>query len=272
MADSSRGAKRPRAGVRVAGVRRWIIAVAALAIVLPAAGIAGWLLLSGSGESGPPSAAIVDQLSLTFPNQDFIDEATAILTGAGYVVDYFPGEEVTVEFYRLLPDKGYDMILLRAHSDRLEGEWQGEPVDETILFTSEAWDDDLYLEDRANKRLTSARYFDGGDRFFGISPDFVEDRMKGGFDGALIIAMGCDATGSSRTAEAFINKGASAFIGWNELVSASHTDLATETLLRHLVIDDLPAQEAVSQTMADVGPDPAYHSELHIFPAEASGS
>ena len=92
------------------------------------------------------------------------------------------------------------------------------------------------------------------------------DRMRGSFDGALVIAMGCDATGSSRTAQSFINKGAEAFIGWNELVSATHTDLATEALLRLLVEDDLSAHEAVAQTMSEVGPDPAYNSELHIFP------
>ena len=43
-------------------------------------------------------AAIVDQLSLTFPNQTFIETATNTLKQAGYTVDYYPGEKVTVEF------------------------------------------------------------------------------------------------------------------------------------------------------------------------------
>lgn len=266
MASGKKGPRRPRQVLRQ--LRGWpkLAALALVAIALPVAAVGGWLLLSGSGDSGPPRAAIVDQLSLTYPNPDFIDEATAILEQADFVVEYFPGEEVTVDFYASLPSRGFDIILLRAHSDRLVGEWQGQPVDETILFSSEPWDDDKYLEEKANKRITSARYFNGGERLFGISPDFVEDSMKGSFDGALVIAMGCDATGSSRTAESFINKGAEAFIGWNELVSASHTDLATEALLRHLVEGDLSAQEAVARTMAEVGPDPAYDSELHIFP------
>ncbi len=266
MASRKKGPGAPRQAFRPLGGWPKLAALALIAIALPAAAVVGWLALSGSGDSGPPRAGIVDQLSLTFPNPDFIDEATAILEAADYVVEYFPGEEVTVDFYASLPDRDFDMILLRTHSDRLVGEWQGEPVDETILFSSEPWDDDKYLEEKANKRITSARYFQGCERLFGISPDFVEDSMKGNFDGALVIAMGCDATGSSRTAESFINKGAEAFIGWNELASATHTDLATESLLRHLVEDDLSAQEAVAQTMSDVGPDPAYNSELHIFP------
>ena len=47
-------------------------------------------------------AAIVDHLSLTAPNQTFIQTATNILKQAGYTVDYYLGEEVTVEFYRNL--------------------------------------------------------------------------------------------------------------------------------------------------------------------------
>jgi hypothetical protein len=53
--------------------------------------------------TGSPRAAIVDQLSLTEPNPAFTEAATDLLEQAGYAVDYFPGEEVTVEFYRQLP-------------------------------------------------------------------------------------------------------------------------------------------------------------------------
>lgn len=46
-------------------------------------------------------AAIVDHLSLTFPNQTFKETATNTLTVAGYTVDYYPGEEVNVENERI---------------------------------------------------------------------------------------------------------------------------------------------------------------------------
>lgn len=266
MADPKKERKRPQRTIRSGGAWRKVAALALVAIALPAVGVLAWVLFSGSDEpEGPLRAVIVDQLSLTFPNQEFIDVAVTLLEDDGYLVDYIPGEDVTVDFYSKLPSHGYDVILIRSHSDRLEGEWQGEQINETILFTSEPWDDAKYRDDVANKRLTSARYFSGGERLFGISPDFVEDRMEGNFDGALIIAMGCDATGSSRTAESFINKGASAFIGWNELVSATHTDRATESLLQNILVEDLSAEEAVVKTMSEVGPDPTFDSELHIF-------
>ncbi|NIW13776.1 MAG: hypothetical protein GWN31_07570, partial [Candidatus Thorarchaeota archaeon] len=43
--------------------------------------------------------AIVDHLSLSQPNQTFIQTSTNILETAGFTVDYYKGEEVTVEFY-----------------------------------------------------------------------------------------------------------------------------------------------------------------------------
>src|SRR3989304_7907679 len=49
---------------------------------------------------GPPKAAIVDQLSLTYPNPDFVQDATDTLQLAGYQVEYFPGEETDVGFYQ----------------------------------------------------------------------------------------------------------------------------------------------------------------------------
>ena len=58
--------------------------------------------------SSQSKAAIVDQLSLTYPNQTFIETATNTLKQAGYSVDYYPGEKVTVEFYRNLPTHGYE--------------------------------------------------------------------------------------------------------------------------------------------------------------------
>src|SRR4030042_6800376 len=61
-------------------------------------------------------AAIVDHLSLSHPNQAFVKECSETLKKAGYTVDYYKGEEVTVEFYRNLPALEYDLIVFRVHS------------------------------------------------------------------------------------------------------------------------------------------------------------
>lgn len=254
----------PRAG------RSWR-AIAGLAVVAVAviAAVGIWLVVDLSDEPpGPPKAVIVDHLSLTFPNEDFIKSATATLEQAGYIVDYFPGEEVTVEFYRQLPTHGYDVILFRVHADRLEATLNGREIDEVILFTGEPYSERKYLDDRAKARLTIARYYEGGERYFGIAADFIEDKMVGRFDDTKIIMMGCEGLLSERTAQAFIDKGASTYISWDETVSASHTDAASKVLLEHLLLDGQTPTEAAAQTMAELGPDPTYGSTLLAFPAE----
>lgn len=254
----------PRAG------RSWR-AIAGMAVVAVAviAAVGIWLLVDSSGEPpGPPKAAIVDHLSLTFPNEDFIQNATDTLQQAGYIVDYFPGEEVTVEFYRQLPTHDYDVILFRVHADRLQATLNGREIDEVILFTGEPYSERKYLEDRSKARLTIARYYEGGERYFGIAPDFIDDRMVGNFDGTKIIMMGCEGLLSDRTAQAFIDKGASTYISWDETVSASHTDAASERLLELLLLEGQTPTEAAAQTMAELGPDPTYGSTLLAYPSE----
>jgi hypothetical protein len=77
--------------------------------------------------------------------------------------------------------------------------------------------------------------------------------------------MGCDGLRSQRTAEAFLGRGAGAFVSWTKPVSASHTDTATQMLLRHLLLESLPLEEAVQKTAAEVGPDPTYDGELRVL-------
>lgn len=275
-----RKAKRPekhelRRGEGGGGLRK--AAALLLGVVVLSAALAAGLVLSGvttSGPSGPKTAAIVDQLSLTFPNPAFAETATKMLEQAGYAVDYYPGEEVTVEFYRDLPTHGYELVILRVHSG-LVREVNPASGSRTLteyvsLFTGEPYSDEKYGGVKAAGRLGLgvARYHEGGPPYFGITPYFVESTMEGRFDKTAIILMGCDGLRTDRTAEAFLEKGARAFVSWSGRVSAAHTDAATERLLQHLLINRLTLQEAVTQTMAEVGPDPSYGSRLLIHPPE----
>ena len=244
--------------------------VGAVAVVLVALAGAGALLAGGGGgsETATKTAAIVDQLSLTQPNPEFVSSARGILAEAGYGVDYFPGEQVTVDLYRTLPERGYDLVILRAHAgitnevDFATGERS--KTEYVSLFTGEPYNANKYPDEQLN-RLGKARYYEGAPPLFGIGPDFVEYSMEGTFDDALIIMMGCDGLRSQRTAQAFLDRGAGAFVSWSQPVSAPHTDAATERLLERLLIDGLPTTEAVSQTAEEIGPDPVYEGELRVL-------
>jgi hypothetical protein len=229
-----------------------------------------WLafLRGGGGEPapiGPPRAAIIDQLSFNAPNPDFAQRTTALLERQGYSVDYYPSADVNVNFYRDLADHGYTFIVFRSHASRLQAEFQGEQIDEVNLFTSEPYDRKKYVADQAANRLVIAKYSDNGPEYFGIAPDFFK-KAGGNFEGATIVMMGCEGMLSTRTAEVFVELGAKTYISWDEQVSATHTDQATEDLLQHLLIERMTASDAVALTMADVGPDPVYGSRLEAYP------
>ncbi len=219
----------------------------------------------------PKTAAIVDQLSLTFPNPDFAQTATSLLEQADYSVDYFPGKQVTVDFFRNLAASDYDLVILRVHSALVikvnKNKDHETPTQYVGLFTGEPYDETKYSK-QAN-HLGPAHYYEGAPLLFGIAPDYITHDMRDRFKDTLIIMMGCGGLWSETTAQAFLDKGARAYVGWDWQVSASHTDAATLYLLEQFLIEGLPVDKAVAQTMSEVGPDPAYGAELQVlFAAE----
>ena len=252
-------------------IRRWHIGLAVVAVAIAVVGGAMVVADGGGGSSGPKTAAIVDQLSLTQPNPEFIASARSLLAEAGYLTDYFPGEQVTVDFYRTLPQRGYDLILLRVHAgittevDLTSGERT--ETEYVSLFTGEPYSEGEYSDEQLN-RLGRAVYYEGADPLFGIGPRFVEESMQGRFDDTVIVMMGCDGLRSQRTAQSFLDKGASAFVSWTRPVSASHTDTATQRLLEHLLLEGLTTADAVGRTAAEVGPDPLFEGELRVLEAD----
>jgi len=212
-------------------------------------------------------AAIVDHLSLTVPNQTFVQIAATILTKANFTVDYFSGEKVTVNFYRNLPMGGYKLIILRVHS--AVGPENNPPL---ALFTSELLDSRKYVKEQLTDQLQGVvfiPYRPGDKHYFGIPPKFIRISMNGKLPNSVVIAMGCDSLTYTDMAQAFIEKGAKAYIGWNASVSASHTDTATISLLQHLITEKQTIKQAVENTMEEVGPDPTYKSQLTYYPLKA---
>ncbi len=260
----------PRRNGRLRDARsrlRWTAVLGAVALVF-AALVAGLLLSNAASGGGPPpskTAAIIDQLSLTVPNRDFRKSATETLQQAGYGVDYYSGEEITVDFYRDLPLRGYDLLVLRVHAgitrDKISHALK--PEDGAGLFTNEPYDPTEYHREQTQGELINAFYTDDGPKYFGITPAFVESSMRGRFNGALVILMGCDGLTTTRTAEAFLRMGASNFVSWTDSVYASHADIATERLLVHLQ-QGTALTEAVEMTAAEVGPDPDSGAELRV--------
>ena len=256
--------------------RWWFAVLIGAAVAVPIALVLGLVVLSQSGaQSGEPAtdvpstgprAAIVDQLELTQPNPAFADTVTDMLEQAGYAVDYYPGEKVTVEFYRSFPAQPYELVIFRVHSAL--GREDGRPADWVTLFTADSYRDTWYVDEQEKRRLSKVSYYEGGPPYFGIMPGFVRSSMKGNLQDSTVLLMGCDGLATETIAKALVEKGAIGVVSWDGLVTGDHTDAAAEQLLRHLVTEGLPLPEAVEKTAAEVGPDPTYGSDLRLYPPD----
>jgi hypothetical protein len=140
------------------------------------------------------------------------------------------------------------------------------------LFTSERYSHNAYVDDQIAGRLDIAMYRPGGDEYFGILHGFVANAMRGSFEGGLIIMMGCNGLDSQLRSlsmlQAFIGKGAKVVIGWNASVSSYHTDIATEKLLRYLLIENKTVKDAIDATNNEVEPDSLTENELEYYPSK----
>lgn len=260
--------------------RRWWLAVAVIVPVVVLAAMVAFLNLRAGGAPDLPRAAIIDQLELTDPNPSLIEKARQTLVDAGYAVDYFPSERVTVDLYRRLPARGYKLMIVRSHSwgeqerrDPGTGGFFRVPL--ISLFTSEPYATDRYIDDQRERRLDAVgitrRQADGtlgigDDRYFGITPAFIEREALGRFAGTIVLLMGCDGLNTDGMAQALLKKGAQSVAGWDGQVTPGHTDDALARLLQHLVTDRLDLHEAVARTMSEIGPDPAYGAKLVAYP------
>lgn len=212
-------------------------------------------------------AAIVDHLSLTRPNQTFVEAATNILKQANYSVDYYPEERVNVEFYRNLATHGYDLIVLRIHSGlRVES---GTIQDSLGFFTSEIYSGEKYVSEQLNGQVLAAQFQAEGTKYFAVSPLFVLHCMNGRFQNTGIIMMGCDGLTYKEMAQAFVEKGAAFYIGWDGSILGSRNDPAITCLLQHLITEKQTVRDAIAHTMREYQPSLIDNSMLKYYPLEA---
>ncbi len=212
-------------------------------------------------------AVIVDQLGLTYPNPTFTQAATNILTRAGYAAAYIPGNQVTVQLYRELPARDYGLIILRVHSgltvwtNTRTGQIVSGTLD-AVLFTGEPFTKTKYRREWQDEQLGPAYYYEGASPLFGVTSGFIRRSMQGRFDRSIIVLMGCHGLRSASVAQALLERGAGAVVGWNKDVSANHTDAATKFFLDRLLNGGATVAQAVAETNAHIGPDPVYQSNL----------
>ena len=217
-------------------------------------------------------AAIIDQLYIRETNPAFIAGVAQMLESCGFTVDLWQGEEITVDFYRELPKLGYELIVFRVHSGLLLTleESKVEPLENSYIFTGEVYTTTKYVSEQLTDKVANALMAEDCPLVFAVNSEFIKE-SKGKFDDTVIIAMGCESYYYDDMAIAFIEKGASVYVGWSTIVSLEYVDDVTLDLLANLCTENMTVAQGIAETMADLGHDPYFDAYLKYYPAE-SGS
>ncbi|MFC1980683.1 hypothetical protein ACFLVN_00300, partial [Chloroflexota bacterium] len=104
---------------------------------------------------------------------------------------------------------------------------------------------------------------------FAVNSEFIITDMKGDFDNTVIIAMGCESSYLDDMATAFVQRGASAYIGWSSLVSLKYDDKATLALITNLTTGNMTVEQGIDSTMREQGYDPYFHAQLKHYPPQS---
>jgi len=244
-----------------------------ITVCLALIGLVLFIGCSPSANQGEPGlkAAIVDQLYILEPNQDFIDQAKTYLQASGFDVDIYQGKQVSVSFYRQLPKHRYKLIIFRAHSGLMQRQEDSQAVvkEETYLFTGETYKTTKYVREQLTDQILPAKMVEDYPSVFAINSKFLLASMSGRFEDTAIIMMGCGTTYLSDMAGVFVLKGASTYIGWDSGVGIGYVDEATLLLVKNLCIEGLTVEEAIAETIAQEGADPSTGARLKYYPPES---
>ncbi len=197
-------------------------------------------------------AAIIDQLHTDIPNLHFQNKTQTLLEDAGYQVDLFTTEDITVDFYKKLPTMNYKFIVIRTHSIAF-----GTIEDSASLLTGEIYDVELHLREQLLKQVGKAVPFlpDYVDKvgwstltnqtYFTIGAKAVNEIMEGDFEKSIIILGGCDTLSGPNLADSFLKRGASVVIGWDGLISSNDNDRTLLQLLENILSNGEDINNAV---------------------------
>lgn len=189
------------------------------------------------------NAVIVDQLAKTNSNPSFKENATTLLKSYNFNVEYHCNDTINVNFYKSLAEGRYGIIILRVHSALRE---DGSTVD---LFTNEIWNASRYAQEFEKGLVVCGNYYGDPNYYCAITHRFIES-LPGRFPKSIIFSMGCWSLkeGCEELAQAFIYKGALAYIGWTDEILPKDTDAETLNLLEMLLKDDYSLGDAVANT------------------------
>ena len=241
---------------------------------------------------GTPRAAIIDQLDYDIPNPSFQTQARQYLETAGYEVDLFTTQNVTVDFYKNLPSMNYQYIVIRSHavsdknydqpvtlftgeryttdkyiSEQLFGQLKrGTPtLERAILAKGENYSNWIKVNDTYSYMKAEATISEKSEDFFLITPKLVDELMVGKFPKSTILLGGCSTLANPSLAESLIKRGASQIVGWSDFVSSSDNDWLLLKVLQLDLLYDHETEDAVRYAQEVYTINPIWPATLKFY-------
>jgi hypothetical protein len=257
----------PRAKAAIGGGTRslWVAGIAFIAVII--FGI--WLMTPRTQNVQDLRAALIDQLSPAYTNDEFQSSVIADIESFGLPLDMYEGEQVDVGLYRNLGQVDYGVLVIRSHSGILELP-DSENGSAIALFTNEPYSESKHMTDQLRDRVLIVRPYEGDRELtFGVTPGFFRQAMRGRLPGTIVVVDGCSILSESDMAEALVSRGASVVISFDRSVGLTHADEAAGLLIHYLLAEGRTVEQATVAAMAEVGPDPEYGAVLKFYPASA---
>ena len=242
--------------------RPWILLIPiTIAFVILISAIA-YMNQSPEEISSHKRAAILDGLSADYPNRTFINSAKKILERAGFTVDIYGPENVSLSLLRELPSKDYGLVVFRVHGGRIR-----QPIGLFMgggLFI-ERCGPESHRREVESGYLLLGRPFLSNETYCVAPPHYIIDKLHGRFKKAIIIAMSCFTGDDEVMAIAFFKRGAKAYIGFKGKISPTYGDTFTIKLLRKIYAENISIEEAFNQVKEELGPDPHYNGTPILY-------
>ena len=128
------------------------------------------------------------------------------------------------------------------------------------MFTSEEYKPNSYYLEQLAGEISGARVDYLSDTYFVLSSDYFKHYLIGNIKADCVILMGCNGLVSEDMAQAWIDAGASSYVGWCGDISINMTDVYTKDLvqsyikkgLKQGILDHLPSKELKEEDPAFV--------------------
>jgi hypothetical protein len=206
-----------------------------------------------------PKAAILDALYNGSQDLAYEQSLTNYLSTAGYSVDVFRGENVTIDLLENIG--GYKVLILRLHSAIASDGF-------LYLFSGEPYTPSKYTQEQLSGAVREGITFENVS-YFALNAVFLGGNNPTGLEDSTIILMGCNGTGDSYSIQRLLDKGVKAYIAWSGYVDLSYSDETTLALVKALYVEKSTVQTAVEEAMKEAGTEPDYNSVLECYASNA---